>query len=184
MRCHRARRLLARRESGNINLRLEAILAEHLQSCPECGRMEAELEKTWNALGTCPGLEPSADFLPTLTKRLRAEQNTTRPARKLHFHVKWRWAALAACALLAIVLLRQEGQFHHDANRVNQGMKASVESDRADEQLMQDLEQVLRTADTDYLSAYDSWSGPAPQPSGDESSKGSPAGKTRRKETS
>ncbi len=184
MRCYRARRLLARRESGSIKPRLEAILAEHLQSCPECGRMEAELEKTWNALGRCPGIEPSADFLPTLTKKLRAEQDLTRRARKLHFHVKWQWAALAAGALLAIVLLRHEGQLHHEVNPANQGMKASAESDRSDEQLLQDLEMMLQSADADYLSAYDSWPSSPLQTSDGKPSKQSPGTKTMRKEPS
>ena len=36
MRCHRARRLLARKESQGISRREERILSEHLSICREC----------------------------------------------------------------------------------------------------------------------------------------------------
>lgn len=184
MRCKRARSLWVRKVSEGISPQQEKVLDDHLKACPACGRMETELEETWNALGSSPGIEPSADFLPRLRVKLQAEQSQPRPEQRRRLSLKWQWAALAACALLAAVLLTRNGQFRHEALPSSQGVKIATDSDHSDEQLLQDIERALQSADTDYLSTYDSWPDVARQSPGSETFKGNPANRTKRKETS
>ncbi len=184
MRCNRARRLWARKFSRGISQRQDGLLARHLKVCEACSRIEQELDMTWNALGAFAGIEPSADFLPRLRTKLRAEDGSSAPERKWHYHLRWQWAALAVCALLAIVLLKQDRQFRHEASPGSQVLKTAADSDRADEQLLLDLDHVLQSADNDYLSAYDSWPGLTHQPSGREPARENPSAKSKRKESS
>jgi hypothetical protein len=185
MRCNHARRLLARKVSREISPHKAKLLADHLGTCPQCAGLEDQLERAWSALGHHPSVEPSPGSLPRLKARLRAEQTAQGAGRTWRRDLRWQWIALAACLLLAAVLLTTDGQLRRGAVPPDQGLNLAVDRDSWDEQFLQDLEQTLQRSDAEYLSAYDSWPGAANEAVRSlELPKTGPAGRTRKRESS
>jgi len=184
MRCNRARRVLARKASREISPHEAKLLADHLSTCPQCAGLEDQLERTWSVLGCHPSVEPSPDFLPRLKARLRAEQVAQSAARTWRRDLRWQWIALAACLLLAAVLLTRNGQLRRGALPPDQGLNMVADRDRWDEQFLQDLEQTLQRSDAEYLSAYYSWPGAANKAANLELPEGRPLNETKKKERS
>ncbi len=159
MRCHRARRLLARKESQSISRREERILSGHLSICRECAGLEDQLERTWSALSCHPQIEPSPDFLATLRSKLRAEPASPASRQTRQFHLRWQWAALAAGILLAAILLTRDRPISRYTPTAKPGIKIAADRDPGDEQFLEELARILQRSDTDYLATYDSWPG-------------------------
>jgi hypothetical protein len=153
--------MLERKVSREISPHKAKLLADHLSTCPQCAGLEDQLERAWNALECHPSVEPSPDFLPRLKARFRAEQPAQSAGRTWRQDLKWQWIALAACLLLAAVLLITKGQVRREALPPDQEVNMVVDRDRWDEQFLEDLEQTLQRSDAEYLSAYDSWPGAA-----------------------
>ena len=185
MRCHRARRLLAQKESQGISPRTERALSDHVRICRDCAGLEDQLERTWRALSCHPQIEPSADFLANLRSRLRQEPGSVACRQTRRFIVGWQWVALAAGILLAAVLLTKDSPMFRRASSVETPVKIAADSDRADEQFLEELQRILQRSEADYLAAYDSWPVPLQEtgiPAPD-TNKG-PAKSTMRKEIS
>jgi hypothetical protein len=184
MRCDRARRLLELKTSHTLGQGRERELADHLGACPECAALEDELEQAWQALAWHPTVEPSPDFLFRLKARIRAEQFEPRPRSIWHPNLNWRWVGLAACILLAVVVLARFGPMRpHDSTRAP-GQNVAIEHDRWDDQFLEDLDQTLWRSDLDYLSTYDSWPASAQEPAGFSSKPGKPVERSKKKEIS
>ncbi len=161
MNCKQARRLQAGKASRGLRPRDERLLADHLRVCPDCSALENEMERTWDAMACFPSLEPSAGFLSDLKARLRAEPAS--PGRREWSRrpgLVWQGMALAACLLLFAVLLTRIGP---DRRQAVTGPAAhpAADSDRWDEQFLEDLDRTLTRPDADYLAVYDSWPGTA-----------------------
>jgi hypothetical protein len=176
--------MLARKASREISPHEAKLLAEHLSTCPQCAGLEDQLERTWSALGCHPSVEPSPDFLPRLKARLRAEQTAQGAGRTWRRDLRWQWMALAACLLLAAVLLTRNGQLRHSALPPDQGRNLAADRDSWDEQFLQDLEQTLQRSDAEYLSAYSSWPGAGNEAASLELPKARLANETKKKESS
>ena len=158
MNCKRARRMLGRKASRDLAPHEEQVLTDHLSVCPRCTRLEDELEHTWSALELYPAVEPSPEFLPKLRARLQAERSTPAVRRTWHFGRNWQWAALAGCFLLAVLVLTRTESMHRTASTSIQTAQ-TADSDRWDEQFLQNLDESLQHSTADYLSTYDSWPG-------------------------
>jgi hypothetical protein len=159
MRCRQARRLLERNETGMLPAREKERLAEHLRGCAGCRQLSRQLDLTWNVLGCHPLVEPSADFLEQVKERLRKEPVEKLPPRVSHLRPAWQWMALAACALLAALILGRNVGFFSDSHSVPSDTIVLSEPDMRDDEFLKDLEQTLRHSDAEYLSIYDSWPG-------------------------
>jgi len=184
MRCHRARRLLARKESQGISSNEGRVLSDHLSICRECAGLEDQLERTWSALFYHPQIEPSPDFLARLRFRLRAEPASPESRQTRQFNLRWQWVALAAGVLLATILLTKNSPISRHSAPAEPGIKVSADRDPGDEQFLEQLERTLQHSDADYLATYDSWPG-ALQESGRVSpAKTGPVESTKRKEIS
>jgi predicted anti-sigma-YlaC factor YlaD len=182
MRCNQARRLLARMATLDLAPPEERRLKEHLSACAGCSTWAAQLARAWQALDHYPEVEVSPDFIPRFRARILAESRHSRTDRP--WWAGWRWAAAAAGILAAAVLISQIGYFQRsepDAAAISQ---LAVERDQRDELFLQDLEQTLQTSAADFLSAYDSWPGEAPERVEDESVKSPASGKIMKKEPS
>ena len=183
MNCERARRMLEGKASRDLAPHEEQVLTDHLSICPECARLEDELERTWSALGLYPAIEPSAEFLPKLRAKLRAEMSTPVVRRTWSLGRNWQWAALAGCFLLAaLVLFRTESVNRTPAASV-QTTQTGTDKDRWDEQFLQDLDDSLQHSAADYLSAYDSWPGMKKQAANFKSPQAKPPAATGKKES-
>ena len=179
MRCNRARRISAWKASRGISVRDERLLADHLRACPECARLQDQLERTWRALEHIPSFEPSPDFVPKVKARIRAERDVPRSAPNWRPGVAWKWAALAAGVMLVAVLLTKNGPLRHEVIPPNHGVNVT-DHDSWDEEFLQDLELTLQQSDADYLSTYDSWPGAAQGTSGLKPTENRPIDRTRK----
>jgi len=173
MRCHRARRLMARKASRGLSPRADRALSDHMRLCRGCAGLEKQLERTWEALSCHPQIEPSADFLANLRSRLHEEPVSAGSRQSRRFNMRWQWMALAAGILLAAVLLTGIPRVFRDTSSAELQVGATVGSDRADEQLLEELQGILRHSEADYLAVYDSWPVPLQET-------GSPAPETKR----
>ncbi len=158
MRCRHAHRLLERKASRDLEPREAELLANHLSTCRECSKLDEQLERTWDALGVCPGIEPSSEALPRLMSSLREEQSAPASRGLWQLDRRWRWVALACCALLAAVLLSRNDPFRREAP-FSDKPAATATGDRADEQFLQKLDETLQQSAEDFLSTYDTWPG-------------------------
>jgi hypothetical protein len=163
MRCDQARRILERKASMEIDLDDERKLKEHQNVCPACAGLEDQLERTWHALEEIKPMEPSPDFLPRFRARLRDEEDRGTQGFPWQKGPGWRWIALAACILLAAVLLTRTGLVRHGTSLAPQVSDTSHDRDGWDERFLQDLDQALQHADLDYLATYDSWPETVPE---------------------
>jgi len=184
MRCHRARRLLARKESRRISRREERILSDHLSICRECAGLEDQLERTWSALSHHPQIEPSPDFLAKLRFKLRAEPAPPESRQARHLSLRWQWVALAAGILLAAILLTRDRPISRHSPTAEPGIKIAADRDRGDEQFLEELERILQRPDADYLATYDSWPGALQETGSISPAKQGPVESTVRKEIS
>jgi hypothetical protein len=184
MRCHRARRLLARKESQSISGREERILSGHLSICRECAGLEDQLERTWNALSYHPQIEPSPGFLAALRRKLRAEPVAPESRQPRQFHLRWQWVALAAGILLAAILLTRDRPISGPSPTAEPGIKIAADRDRGDEQFLEELERILQRSDADYLATYDSWPGVLQETGSLSPAKKGPVASSLRKEIS
>ena len=181
MRCHRAQRLMTEKAERVIDPVNEQRLRNHLEKCSDCNSLEDQLDRIWDMLECQPAIEPAPESLLRIKELIREERLQSRPVGGLKPHVRWQWVALAACAILAAVLLTRNGPFHHTVT----GEKAkatAADHDRWDEQFLQDLDETLSRSAADSLSTYDSWPGMAPEVSPPASSKTAPAIGMRKKE--
>ncbi len=183
MNCERARRMMARKASRDLAPHEEQVLADHLSVCPGCARLENELERTWSALGLYPAVEPSPKFLPGLRAKLQLERPTPEVRWTWPFGRKWQWAAWAGCFLLAALVLTRTESMHRTAPTPVQTAKTAADSDRADEQFLQDLDDSLQHSAADYLSTYDSWPGMKREAANFESPAARPPATTGKKES-
>ena len=176
MRCFRARRLMSRRAAQGLSMHQEQMLQEHLVTCGACSRLTDELERAWKALEFHPILEPSADFIPRFKARLREEEPASREKPVWKPVLSWRWMAMAACILLAVVLISRHETGQQDSSSPPDRAAVSVaDQSIPDEQFLQDLEEILQQSGTDVLSAYDVWPGIAQDSGNRESPKAGPA---------
>jgi predicted anti-sigma-YlaC factor YlaD len=182
MNCRQAREIMAAKAAGDLRLPEEQELRRHLLDCAGCAGLEDQLERAWDALDCHPTLEPSAEFLPRLRARIQAEQAEARKAWRFAAPLRWRWAALAVCAVVAAVLLTRPGVFHSNAPVSTEGAAITSSRDVSDERLLQDLDRLLEYSAADSLSIYDSWPGAVPESPGQETAKPVPAGKLMKKE--
>jgi len=159
MNCERARRMLAQKAARDLSPHGEQVLADHLRVCPGCARLEDELERTWNVLGLYPAVEPSPEFLPKMRARLQAERSTPAIRWTWQFGRNWQWAALAGCFLVAVIVLSRTESVHRTATTPIHIAQTAADSDRWDEQFLQNLDNSLQDSTADYLSTYDSWPG-------------------------
>ncbi len=95
MRCSHAKACVSRLTSGS-DLDRHPELAEHLGSCPACAQVWQRQKGLLEALAEPPELPSFGDLAPMVLARLDAGP-AVRPAG-------WRWAALAAMALVALTL--------------------------------------------------------------------------------
>jgi len=95
MRCSHAKACVSRLTSGS-DLDRRPELAEHLGSCPACAQVWQRQKALLEALDEPHDLPSFGDLAPAVLERLDAGP-AVRPAG-------WRWAALAATALLALTL--------------------------------------------------------------------------------
>ncbi len=158
MRCNHARRMLERKASNDLKPRETESLTEHLSNCRDCSKLDEELERIWDALGLCPGIEPSTEALPRLRAVLREEAAEPVSRTLWQPNRRWQWVALACCALFAAVLLSRNDPFRHEAPSSDKAA-ATVTGDRADEQFLQKLDETLQQSAEDFLSTYDTWPG-------------------------
>lgn len=159
-------------------------LLEHLGICTECAKLADQLERTWIAMEHHPTVEVSQDFVPKLKARIRTERAAAGAGRKRRPALRWQWAAVAVCVMLAaVVLMRTWHPWNADAG-VDETDKLAAERNHRDELFLQNLEQTLRTSAPDYLSTYDSWPGGIPEQLGIEPSGSRPARKAMKKESS
>lgn len=183
MNCERARRMLTRKASRDLAPHEEQVLAHHLSVCPRCARLEDELERTWSALGLYPPVEPSPEFLPKLRAKLQAERLTPAVQWTWHFGRNWQWAALAGCFLLAVLVLTRTESMHRTASTPIQTAQTAADTDRWDEQFLQNLDESLQHSIADYLSTYDSWPSMKREAANFESPAAKPPATTGKKES-
>jgi len=183
MNCERARRMMARKASRDLAPHEEQALADHLSVCSGCARIEDELERTWSALGLYPSVESSPEFIPKLRAKLQVERPTPAVRRTWQFGRNWQWAALAGCFLLAALVLTRTESMHRTAPTPVQTAKTAADSDRSDEQFLQDLDDSLQHSAADCLSTYDSWPGIKRQAANFESPAARPPAMTGKKES-
>lgn len=95
MRCSRAKACVSRLTSdSDLDRRPE--LAEHLGSCPTCAQVWRNQRSVLAALAEPPELPSFGDLAPVVLERLNAGPEAQSAG--------WRWAALAAMALVALAL--------------------------------------------------------------------------------
>ncbi len=185
MHCHRARRLLEHKESQALPAREEGRLADHLQACTACRELQTQLDLTWKALGYHPSVEPSADFLEKVRDRIRDRPAEMLPVHGWNLKPAWQWMALAACALLAAVIVVRNIGIFSETQPVSQQTTVPSKPDLWDEQFLRDLEKTLQHSDAEVLSIYDTWPGFLQEGSNFDSSRGGgAAGRGRSKEIS
>jgi hypothetical protein len=173
---------MARRAAEDLDPRHSRELEKHLAACSECSGLEAQLESVWTILGHEQPLEPSAGALPRLKAMVRSEPGH-RPAHRSSWSGQvWRWAAVAACALMAAVLFIWRGEPDRTSRAPDQAPSAG-EHDRWDDQFLQDLDRALQRSPEGYLAAYDSWPGIAQEAAGTEAKPPAPRPEGRKKES-
>jgi anti-sigma factor RsiW len=103
MKCHRIQESLAAYQDGEIGGRGRERIAAHLEQCPDCRNVYAELEQVWQELEKIPEIETSPGF----ERRLFAGIRTTPEPRSLwgFSWLSWVCRAYAAPATAALVLL-------------------------------------------------------------------------------
>ena len=97
--CDEALELISAQIDGALNQEEAAALAAHLEHCPACRALLADLEQIHSDLEAIPPVSPPSGLQEDIMARIRAEQKP-RPRAA----VRWRsWAAMAA--VFAVVLL-------------------------------------------------------------------------------
>jgi anti-sigma factor RsiW len=182
MNCRQAREIIAAQTAGDLAPQRLREMQEHIRTCEACAELDEQFRQTWDALSCHPTLEPSADFMLRLRSRIQAEEARESKARHFGSLLKWRWAALAVCALAAAVLLTRPGLFHPGAPVSQEPVPVAVGRDSGDEQLLRDLDKLLDYSAADALSAYDSWPGGPPEGTIPEMPNPIPAKKLMKKE--
>lgn len=97
--CDEALELISAQIDGALTQEEAAVLAAHLEHCPACRALLADLEQIHSDLEAIPPVSPPSGLQEDIMARIRAEQKS-RP----RVTVRWRsWAAMAA--IFAVVLL-------------------------------------------------------------------------------
>lgn len=158
MKCEEVRTILAdAAEETAITLPPE--LASHLAACRDCGRLQSELAQTWKMLDSWCEVEPSADFRARFWRRVERRESRQSWAG---WWESWAESLVPrrAAAALVLVLLIVAGAvliIQRPVVAPPEISSVSVNSDLEDEQLLQSLHQLTKTAATNSLEMYDLW---------------------------
>ena len=91
---------------GELTGERQAEVIAHVDHCPDCTRRIGELQRLASGFGSLPKLEPPAQFLADIQRRLRPDQPLIPWKEKLcqPFYFKVSLAALAGVAMVASVV--------------------------------------------------------------------------------
>lgn len=97
--CDQALELISARLDGALSPQEEALLEEHLRSCPDCRALLADFQAIHQAMPE--PVEPPPELAEAIMAQVRRQKVTDLPPRR---KIRWRaWASLAA--VLAVVLV-------------------------------------------------------------------------------
>ena len=103
MKCHRIQKRLAAYQDGEIGGKERERFAEHLEGCPDCRKVYAELKQVSRELEKIAEIEASPGFEQRLFARIRT---TPEPRSLWGFPwLSWVYRAYPAPAMAAVVLL-------------------------------------------------------------------------------
>ena len=72
MNCRNVKKRLSAYQDRELGPDEQARIRSHLQGCPECSALYAELQHTWEALDEAPEINPAPTFYPGLRKKIAA----------------------------------------------------------------------------------------------------------------
>jgi len=79
MKCRQVQEKLSAFQDGELKLRAQEKVREHLKSCPACRERYEEMEKIWQALGDFKEIIPEPGFYGQLVKKINESHETPFP---------------------------------------------------------------------------------------------------------
>jgi predicted anti-sigma-YlaC factor YlaD len=104
MKCSQVKDRLSAFQDGELKLREQERVREHLQSCSGCRERYAEMENVWQALGDLKEISPEPEFYGQLVKKINEPHETRFPAG-FHWLYQFFSSSWATCALLFIGII-------------------------------------------------------------------------------
>ena len=103
MRCHRIQKRLAAYQDGEIGEKARERIAAHLEGCPACRSVYAELEQAWQLMEKIPEIKASPGFERRLFERINAVPKSR--SRWRFLWIPWIYRAYPAPAMAAVLLI-------------------------------------------------------------------------------
>jgi len=115
MNCASIQEDLSAYQDGELSLQQSREINVHLAGCSMCRNQLVRSREVWDALGTLPEIEPSADFRARFWQKVRDEEIQT-PSRGWFPWTRWLPTAAAAMALWSFGILGGLKLFNRQAD--------------------------------------------------------------------
>jgi anti-sigma factor RsiW len=99
MNCHHIRKKLASYQDGELSAEEREQVSAHLDACPSCSHLYAEMEKAWKSLEIIQDIQPSPIFYRNLSGKIHAASG------KRRWHVSSLWQLFPTPAATFALLL-------------------------------------------------------------------------------
>jgi hypothetical protein len=152
MSCKELKELMLEYTVGNLGQSEKLRVESHLGECKECYRFFRQSNQVWDLLDEWDVIEPKKDIVTNFWQRVSEEDPKGRGIFDFFKNFKLSWSRTIALTVILIISVISFNIFEPEQTRV-----VFSESDKADEELLIELDKAVSRETARGLSIYGPW---------------------------